>query len=291
MVDAETTLRVETSMERADSGGVGEPTVKSNPRQRKTPKSLSPSSSKPILQRLEGSKPAHLDMGHVSPGGPSGSGFEPSPERLDSSKPPPSAYAAAAYAYDQTAEGGDTDLAVAAFVAAALLALVASFLDMNSTIVRVVRLLLPLQMQAQALSWVRSANLEVAMWASCSVVEACLVWSVFAALYGVTGALAGLLPGTSAGFTVAVTRFGRHSWAKGTVLRRVSPAAAAAATLAVTLVSLAFAYQLDARLRRRPQRAGEGGAYRPGWYSPGALMSLRISPITRVSKASPTAQS
>jgi hypothetical protein len=29
--------------------------------------------------------------------------------------------------------------------------------------------------QAQALSWVRSANLEVAMWASCSVVEACLV--------------------------------------------------------------------------------------------------------------------
>ena len=38
MVDAETTLRVETSMERADSGGVGEPTVKSNPRQRKTPK-------------------------------------------------------------------------------------------------------------------------------------------------------------------------------------------------------------------------------------------------------------
>jgi hypothetical protein len=32
--------------------------------------SLSPSSSKPILQRLEGSKPAHLDMGHVSPGGP-----------------------------------------------------------------------------------------------------------------------------------------------------------------------------------------------------------------------------
>jgi hypothetical protein len=32
-------------------------------------------------------------------------------------------------------------------------------------------------------------------------------------------------------------------------------------------VSLAFAYQLDARLRRRPQRAGEGSAYRPGWYA------------------------
>jgi hypothetical protein len=43
------------------------------------------------------------------------------------------------------------------------------------------------------------------------------VWSVFAALYGVTGAVAGLLPGTSAGFTVAVTRFGHHSWAKGTL--------------------------------------------------------------------------
>lgn len=33
--------------------------------------STSPASgSKPILQRLEGSKPAHLDMGHVSPMGP-----------------------------------------------------------------------------------------------------------------------------------------------------------------------------------------------------------------------------
>ena len=40
---------------------------------------------------------------------------------------------------------------------------------------RVVRLLMPLHMQAQALSWVHSANLEVAMWTSCSVVEACLV--------------------------------------------------------------------------------------------------------------------
>jgi hypothetical protein len=46
---------------------------------------------------------------------------------------------------------------------------------MDSTIVRVVRLLLPLHMQAQALSWVHSANLEVAMWTSCSVVQACLV--------------------------------------------------------------------------------------------------------------------
>jgi len=35
------------------------------------PQSTSPASgSKPILQRLEGSKPAHLDMGHVSPMGP-----------------------------------------------------------------------------------------------------------------------------------------------------------------------------------------------------------------------------
>ena len=71
----------------------------------------------------------------------------------------------------------------------------------------------------------------------------------------------------------------------GTVLRRVSPAAAAVATVAVTCGCLVAAYSVDSRVRRLT-RAGDG-AYRPGWYSPGALMSLRISPITRVASKPP----
>jgi len=50
------------------------------------------SPGKPILQRLENSKPAPLDMGTISSGF-QGTGLTQSPNLIDSSKPPPSNYA------------------------------------------------------------------------------------------------------------------------------------------------------------------------------------------------------
>mmetsp|Transcript_43456 Transcript_43456/g.82922 ORF Transcript_43456/g.82922 Transcript_43456/m.82922 type:complete len:293 (-) Transcript_43456:213-1091(-) len=267
---------------------------KTNARQRKTPKlprgpdgPEGPGAvSKPILQRLESSKPAPLDMGTIRTG-LGASGFSHSPHLIDSSKPAPHAQYPAR---DAAPFDSDTDLALAALVAALILALVTCFLDMEFVITRGVRILVPVSMQTQTLQWAQAANLEVALWASCSVVQACLVWGVYIALYGALGAALGLLPGASSGFTVAVARFRQQAWAAGTVLHQVDPGVACAATVCIILLSLGMAHFLDSKRRRNlPPRAGWQDAHRVGWCSPDALLSLHISPITRVRNSpSPT---
>lgn len=76
----------------------------------------------------------------------------------------------------------------------------------------------------------------------------------------------------------------------GTVLHQVDPGVACAATVCIILLSLGMAHFLDSKRRRNlPPRAGWQDAHRVGWCSPDALLSLHISPITRVRNSpSPT---
>lgn len=267
-------------METSDSAGdVTNPTLstagsKSNTRQRKAPKPPRCNSEpSPVLKRLENSKPAPLQLDLSS-----GTTFATSAEpitNLDSSKPVP---VAATLERDR-----DTDLAAAAAVAASILSLITAFLDMDIIIIQAVHLMVPVPFQAQTLAWARSANLEVALWTSCSVVQACLVWSIFAALFGAFGVLAGLPPGAAAGGTVAITRFGHKRWAAGTLLGRMTPRSAVASTVVVACVSMGLAYFLERRRNSLDAQNGVKRGWTSTWNLPSpseTLLSLRISPVT-----------
>mmetsp|Transcript_4871 Transcript_4871/g.6603 ORF Transcript_4871/g.6603 Transcript_4871/m.6603 type:complete len:270 (+) Transcript_4871:65-874(+) len=265
---------MEVSSDSLISDGDNPSAKSSNTRQRKLPKTASDTllPSLPILARLESSKPPPLQLSSSSP--PRGpQGLPPPLPCPDSSKPllPPA-----------QAPAPDLDLAVAAALAALALATATVFVDMDMLIELSIQMLVPRNSQVDAMDWAASASLEVAMWTSCAVVEACLVTGVYAALYSWVGLLLGLLPGTCAGFTVAVARFNTHAWARGTVLLWMPTHLVALMTAVISTLAFVITYYLDSR-KRSHSRGGNAvsGLGKFGWCSPQALMSLRISPMTR----------